>query len=171
MGFEQAKESELVVPGLAGISRGRSSLKPVWFSVWWMLLLMALLPGQFVSGQGTELKTELKTQLKTSSDSAEVVQEDLDNDSGDVAKAKSTTGLPESESTERIGDQSLRNRLISYTFFGALLLVFLALLFGYLRLDHATRGFHSGRLQIAALALCAIVLAVGYLLWTQVLFK
>ena len=165
MGFEQAKESELVVPGLAGISRGRSSLKPVWFSVWWMLLLMALLPGQFVSGQGTELKTE----LKTSSDSAEVVQEDLDNDSGDVAKAKSATELP--ESTERIGDQSLRNRLISYTFFGALLLVFLALLFGYLRLDHATRGFHSGRLQIAALALCAIVLAVGYLLWTQVLFK
>ena len=77
----------------------------------------------------------------------------------------------QSEPVEVIDDRSLRNRLIGYAFFGGLTLVFLGVLFGYLRLDHATRGFHTGRLQLVALILLGIVLVVGYLLWTQVLFK
>ena len=144
MGFKRVQESGLAV------------------SACWMLLLIALL-GQSVSAQ--------ESGLTSSPDSAVLVQEEAMTDDGpsDVAPTESASAV--SESLEKFGDRSLRDRLVSYVFFGGLLLVFLALLFGYLRLDHATRGFHSGRLQIAALALLAIVLVVGYLLWTQVLFK
>ena len=88
-----------------------------------------------------------------------------------LCSATETELTAQSESVEVIDDRSLRNRLVGYAFFGGLTLVFLGVLFGYLRLDHATRGFHTGRLQLVALILLGIVLVVGYLLWTQVLFK
>jgi len=170
MRFKRAEELQLAAPGLVTHGRlVRSSLKAVRFSAWWMLLLIALLPGRSVVGQDTKLTPG----------EAVVVQEDVvDSGAGDepanhgaVVGDSAAPAAEVPESLEEFGDQSLRDRLISYTFFGASLLVFLGILFGYLRLDHATRGFHSGRLQVAALALCAIVFAVSYLIWTQVLFK
>ncbi|MDG1874322.1 MAG: hypothetical protein P8J27_10455, partial [Mariniblastus sp.] len=67
--------------------------------------------------------------------------------------------------------QDLRGRLIAVGFGMGLMLALLGTLFGYLRLDHATRGFHSGRLQMSAIGVVALILLAGYFLWTQLLFK
>jgi len=128
-----------------------------------LLLCALLLLGQSVSGQELELENP--------GNPATVVEKEVAADSGLVDGAKVDPAVELQESPEKSATQSLRTRLICYAFFGGLLLVFLAILFGYLRLDHATRGFHSGRLQIAALVLSAVVLAASYLVWTQVLFQ
>ena len=136
-----------------------------------LLVMVALLcafsvalPAKPVFGQAIDVQAP---PLKAST--VDVTTNGASTNSTEAAEA--TEEVEPIESPENSEDQSLRNRLISYAFSGGLMLVFLGLLFGYLRLDHATRGFHSGRLQLAALVLVGIVLLVGYLLWTQVLFK
>ena len=64
-----------------------------------------------------------------------------------------------------------RNRLVGFAVFSAAFLAIIGVLFGYLRLDHATRGFHSGRLQMLAAFAVVLILTACYFLWTQVLFK
>lgn len=159
MDIEPAQPDRICQP-LIGIGNSRFA----WLVVWLMLLLSTALPGRMVCGQATDSAQE--TSPKPTS--AEVTSD------GGSLEATESTGFDEPVSdapTKATDTQPLRNRLISYAFFGGLTLVFLSVLFGYLRLDHATRGFHSGRLQLAALILLGIVLLVGYLLWTQVLFK
>lgn len=67
--------------------------------------------------------------------------------------------------------QQTRDRLVAIGLVGGTFLALLAVLFGYLRLDHATRGFYSGRLQLLAGISAVAILAVCYFLWTLVLFK
>jgi hypothetical protein len=67
--------------------------------------------------------------------------------------------------------QRTRDRLVGLGLMGGTLLALLGVVFGYLRLDHATRGFYCGRLQMLAGVSSALILAVSYFLWTQVLFK
>ena len=67
--------------------------------------------------------------------------------------------------------RQMRNRLVGFGVLGGAGLALLGVLFGYLRLDHATRGFHSGRLQLLAAFFAILILATCYFLWTQVLFK
>lgn len=134
----------------------------IWLAVW--LTLICTLPGRMILGQESELKQDAPL-------GGPFVAQVSEMESGGAASIESSETIEPLEPLEHADAQSLRNRLISYVFFGCLTLVFLGLLFGYLRLDHATRGFQSGRLQLAALVLSGIVLVVSYLLWTQVLFK
>lgn len=67
--------------------------------------------------------------------------------------------------------KQMRDRLVGFGVIGGAFLALMGILFAYLRLDHATRGFHSGRLQLLASFISILMLATCYFLWTQVLFK
>ncbi len=80
--------------------------------------------------------------------------------------------VEESESTlERPVDRSsdhpwLQGRLVSVAIGGGTLLALLSILFAYLRMEHATRGFYSGRLQLVAAGLSFAVLVIAVVLWS-----
>ena len=57
---------------------------------------------------------------------------------------------------ENFKDEVTRKRLVSTGVAGGAVLSILAILFGYLRLNHATRGFYSRRLQMGAGILAVI---------------
>ena len=57
----------------------------------------------------------------------------------------------------------LHNRLLMTAALVIVLLGQLSVLFGYLKINHATRGFYSGRLQSFSVVASAAVFAVGYL--------
>lgn len=59
-----------------------------------------------------------------------------------------------------------RNRVAFAAGSFGLLLGLLATLYGYLRLDTLTKGYYTGRLKLAALAIVAGLSAAGYSLWT-----
>jgi hypothetical protein len=84
-------------------------------------------------------------------------------------------GLNENETAGESVDASprseLQNRLIGFGLVGGAVLALMGLLFAYLRLDHATRGFYGGRLQLGAIVLAVAVLAICYFLWSQVFFR
>ena len=102
--------------------------------------------------------------------SAVVIQEGSQKDQ-DGVEGNSEAGETEAGETEEDSlSDSRRNRLVAAGFFGAIFLALLGVLFAYLRLDHASRGFHSGRLQMIALAVIGLIGLIGYLLWTQFLF-
>jgi hypothetical protein len=58
-----------------------------------------------------------------------------------------------------------RNRVVFAAGGAGLLLGVLATLYGYLRLDTLSRGYYTGRLRLAALAVLAALTAAGYRLW------
>ena len=57
----------------------------------------------------------------------------------------------------------LSNRLLMTGAMVIVLLGQLSVLFGYLKINHATRGFYSGRLQSFSVVASAAVFAIGYL--------
>ena len=63
----------------------------------------------------------------------------------------------------------LLHRIEGVAILVGVVILMLAILFAYLRMDHATRGFYSGRLQSMAFAAVALVLVMAYLLWTQLM--
>ncbi len=99
-------------------------------------------------------KNDIGDASKGSQGPTEIVRGDLDQ--GELGKS---------------GRSELENRLLGLGLIGGGILVLLGLLFSYLRLDHATRGFYGGRLQLVAAIAALIVLAACYFLWSQVLFK
>ena len=153
MGFERVNESKAVLRASRNPFNGSAARGALWL----ILLLSIVLSGRSSVGQELEVSPSVAV--------PEVAAGVISNED---AKAELTA--LEHRAPESV-DSQLRSRLICYAFFGGVLLVFLALLFGYLRLNHATRGFHSGRLQLAALVLSGVVVVVGYLLWAYVLFK
>ena len=58
---------------------------------------------------------------------------------------------------------TLTNRLLMTGTLVVVLLGQLSVLFGYLKINHATRGFYSGRLQSFSVVASVAVFAVGYL--------
>ncbi|MCP4775778.1 MAG: hypothetical protein GY880_16215, partial [Planctomycetaceae bacterium] len=84
-----------------------------------------------------------------------------------VKSAGKRTGEPLSlQASEQVGEavgsgggaeletrRLIRNRIAGLAIVFSGLLLLLGLSFMYLRLDHATRGFHSGRLQLLAVFL------------------
>ncbi len=58
-----------------------------------------------------------------------------------------------------------RNRLISGGLIGGALLGLLAVVFGYLKMEAATRGFYSRRLQTATLVMAFVILVAAF--WLQ----
>lgn len=67
--------------------------------------------------------------------------------------------------------KQMRNRLVMVGFGVVAFLALLGVVFSYLRLNHATRGFYSGRLQSLAIVCFIAILAVCYFLWSQLLFQ
>jgi hypothetical protein len=67
--------------------------------------------------------------------------------------------------------QLIRDRIVglAIVFFG--LLSLLGLSFIYLRLDHATRGFHSGRLQLLGVFLGLIIVGICYFFLNQIVLS
>lgn len=74
-----------------------------------------------------------------------------------VGEAVGSEGRAELE-TRRL----IRNRIASLAIVFSGLLLLLGLSFVYLRLDHATRGFHSGRLQLLAAFLGLAIVGVCF---------
>ena len=60
---------------------------------------------------------------------------------------------------------TLSNRLLLTGTMIGMLLGQLSVLLGYLKIDHATRGFYSGRLQSVAAVAAVAVLVAGYLFY------
>lgn len=60
---------------------------------------------------------------------------------------------------------TLSNRLLLTGTLVVVLLGQLSVLFGYLRINHATRGFYSGRLQSFSAVASVAVIAAGYLFY------
>ncbi len=56
----------------------------------------------------------------------------------------------------------IRNRIVGLAIFFTGVLLLLGLSFAYLRLDHATRGFHSGRLQLFAVFLGLMIVGICF---------
>lgn len=61
----------------------------------------------------------------------------------------------------------LSNRLLLTSALVGILLGQLSVLFGYLKINHATRGFYSGRLQSIAAVASMVVFAAGYIFYTS----
>lgn len=95
--------------------------------------------------------------------------------SGDLPRLQASeqvaSGVNSDEEAELETRQVLRDRMVGFAiiFFGLLLL--LGLSFIYLRLDHATRGFHAGRLQLLAAFLGLIVLGICFFFWNQMVLS
>ena len=77
------------------------------------------------------------------------------SDDGDVVELEGNSDL----------DRRIKKRLITVALVGGVLLLLLAIGYGYLRMELTTRGFYSGRLQIAVGIASISVLAGAYFLW------
>ena len=66
---------------------------------------------------------------------------------------------------ESDSDRRIKNRLLTVALVGGVLLLLLAFAYGYLRLELTTRGFYSGRLQIASGIASLSVITAAYFLW------
>ena len=62
----------------------------------------------------------------------------------------------------------VRGRIIGLAIVFSGLLLLLGLAFVYLRLDHATRGFHSGRLQLWAAFLGLMIVGICFFFLNQI---
>lgn len=62
----------------------------------------------------------------------------------------------------------VRGRIIGLAIVFSGLLLLLGLSFVYLRLDHATRGFHSGRLQLLAAFLGLMIVGICFFFLNQI---
>ena len=74
-----------------------------------------------------------------------------------------TSTASEPNSSEQ--ELRIKQRLLTVALVGGVLLLLLAFGYGYLRLELTTRGFYSGRLQIAAGIASVSVIAAAYFLW------
>ena len=63
---------------------------------------------------------------------------------------------------EKWDNDQTRQRVVSTGIVGGGLLCFLGVIFGYLRLNHATRGFYSRRLQMGAASVTILITLICY---------
>ena len=66
---------------------------------------------------------------------------------------------------ETVRQQRIKKRLLTVALAGGVILMLLAFGYGYLRLELTTRGFYSGRLQIAAGIASLSIITAAYFLW------
>ena len=64
----------------------------------------------------------------------------------------------------------IKKRLLTVALVGGVLLLLLAFAYGYLRLELTTRGFYSGRLQIASGIASLSTMAAAYFLWRWLVY-
>lgn len=96
---------------------------------------------------------------------------EIDNDAEDLHAANSSLDETINNKEDLAKEEQMRDRLMRFGVIGGGFLALMGVLFAYLRLHHATRGFHAGRLQMLAVFISILILATCYFLWTQVLFK
>ena len=84
---------------------------------------------------------------------------------GEVAAdpALSNAVAPNAVGSDR--ERRLKKRLITVAVFGGMVLLLLAVVYGYFRLELTTRGFYSGRLQVLSGIASLAVVAAAYFLW------
>ncbi len=102
-----------------------------------------------------------------------------------VKSAGKRTGEPLSlQASEQVGEavgsevgaeletrRLIRNRIAGLAIVFSGLLLLLGLSFMYLRLDHATRGFHSGRLQLLAVFLGLAIVGVCFFFLNKIVLS
>ena len=128
------------------------------------VLAVAVPTGHAVFAQGTDRSLATGIAKEPLSYAELAVNPGIDADLQSLDESMKFDG----ESTK---ERQTRDRMVAIGLIGGTLLALLGVAFGYLRLDHATRGFYCGRLQMLAVACSVSILAFGYFLWTQVLFK
>ena len=62
-------------------------------------------------------------------------------------------------------ERRLKKRLVTVAVLSGVVLLLLAVVYGYFRLELTTRGFYSGRLQILSGIASLAVMTVAYFLW------
>ena len=90
---------------------------------------------------------------------AQVSKQDSD-DGGEVEPVADSTDAVASNRERR-----LKKRLVSVAVWGGVVLLLLAVVYGYFRLELTTRGFYSGRLQILSGIASLAVVTAAYFLW------
>jgi hypothetical protein len=95
--------------------------------------------------------------------------------SGDLPRLQASeqvaNGVNSDDEAELETRQILRDRIVGFAIIFLGLLLLLGLSFIYLRLDHATRGFHAGRLQLLAAFLGLTVLGICFFFWNQMVLS
>ena len=88
---------------------------------------------------------------------------DQDSGKGGVTAVEPVTASPDAVASDR--ERRLKRRLVSVAVLGGVVLLLLAVVYGYFRLELTTRGFYSGRLQILSGIASLAVVTAAYFLW------
>lgn len=88
---------------------------------------------------------------------------DQDSGKGGVTAVEPVTASPDAVVSDR--ERRLKRRLVSVAVLGGVVLLLLAVVYGYFRLELTTRGFYSGRLQILSGIASLAVVTAAYFLW------
>jgi hypothetical protein len=67
-----------------------------------------------------------------------------------------------------VSEQALSNRLVAVGILMGVVVAMVAVIYGYLKLELITRGFYSGRLQVAATVLSLVIAVGAYFLWIAI---
>ena len=81
-----------------------------------------------------------------------------------TSTSKQTVTLEPVES-DSAQERQIKQRLLTVVLIGGVLLLLLTFAYGYLRLELTTRGFYSGRLQIASGIASLATITGAYFLW------
>ena len=84
-----------------------------------------------------------------------------DQDTDEVIQPGATS--PNAVVSDR--ERRLKKRLVSVAVLSGVVLLLLAVVYGYFRLELTTRGFYSGRLQILSGIASLAVVTAAYFLW------
>ena len=122
-------------------------------SSWWCLGFSALLAGLLLlSTNAIATAGTVSFELPQNIDQSSAL-----DDAGEAAVK------PTDVESDR--ERRLKKRLLTVALAGAAVLMLLVVAHGYLRLELTTRGFYSGRLQIALGIASLGVVAAAYFLW------
>jgi len=95
---------------------------------------------------------------------AQVAQQDSGEGGKLAAVDPVGSGAPDATATlER--EQRLRKRLVAVAVMGGVVLLLLAVIYSYFRLELTTRGFYSGRLQVLSGIASLAVVTAAYFVW------
>lgn len=88
---------------------------------------------------------------------------DQDSGKGGGTAVEPVTASPDAVASDR--ERRLKRRLVSVAVLGGVVLLLLAVVYGYFRLELTTRGFYSGRLQVLSGIASLAVVTAAYFLW------
>ena len=132
---------------------------------WRSLGVIALLVGMVLASWGGEHGQEYSSHAGpatvTFATTHQASQDSATNDQ------KAVFAEPDASETDR--ERRIKKRLLTVALAGGVLLLLLAFAHGYLRLELTTRGFYSGRLQLASGIASLSTLTAAYFLWRWII--